>query len=145
MSDTRGGLLRRPKTEPGPRASFRQLLPYLAEHRGVLAIVIALSLLGAVASLVQPLLVSQVIGVVERGDPLGGLVVLLVALVLAAGIISGIQHYLLQRTGTNVVFSARRQLVRRMLRLPISEFDRRRTGDLVSRVGSDTTLLYAVI
>src|SRR5690606_31710998 len=41
--------------------------------------------------------------------------------------------------------SARRQLVRRMLRLPISEFDTRRTGDLVSRVGSDTTLLYAVI
>jgi ABC-type multidrug transport system fused ATPase/permease subunit len=32
-----------------------------------------------------------------------------------------------------------------MLRLPISEFDTRRTGDLVSRVGSDTTLLYAVI
>jgi ABC-type multidrug transport system fused ATPase/permease subunit len=43
------------------------------------------------------------------------------------------------------VLSARRQLVARMLRLPISEFDTRRTGDLVSRVGSDTTLLYAVI
>ena len=43
------------------------------------------------------------------------------------------------------MLSARRQLVRRMLRLPISEFDTRRTGDLVSRVGSDTTLLYAVI
>jgi len=43
------------------------------------------------------------------------------------------------------VLSARRQLVRRMLRLPIQEFDVRRTGDLVSRVGSDTTLLYAVI
>jgi len=32
-----------------------------------------------------------------------------------------------------------------MLRLPISEFDTRRTGDLVSRVGSDTTLLRAVL
>jgi ATP-binding cassette subfamily B protein len=32
-----------------------------------------------------------------------------------------------------------------MLRLPIREFDTRRTGDLVSRVGADTTLLYAVI
>src|SRR6185437_2347478 len=29
--------------------------------------------------------------------------------------------------------------------LPISEFDTRRTGDLVSRVGSDTTLLRAVL
>src|SRR5690606_23569583 len=41
--------------------------------------------------------------------------------------------------------SARRQLVRRMLWLPMSQFDTRRTGDLVSRVGADTTLLYAVI
>jgi ATP-binding cassette subfamily B protein len=32
-----------------------------------------------------------------------------------------------------------------LLNLPISEFDFRRTGDLVSRVGSDTTLLRAVL
>jgi len=131
--------------DDGPRASFRQLLPYLTEHRGILGVVILLSLIGAATSLVQPLLVSQVIGIVQKGGTLGGLVWLLVALVVVSALISGVQHYLLQRTGTSVVFSARRQLVRRMLRLPISEFDRRRTGDLVSRVGSDTTLLYAVI
>jgi len=131
--------------DDGPRASFRQLLPYLAEHRGVLTIVIALSLVGAGASLLQPLLVSQVIGLVQKGQSLGILVWALVGLVLAAALISGIQHYLLQRTGTSVVLSARRQLVQRMLRLPIAEFDQRRTGDLVSRVGSDSTLLYAVV
>ncbi|MGH3025580.1 MAG: ABC transporter ATP-binding protein, partial [Gaiellaceae bacterium] len=48
-------------------------------------------------------------------------------------------------TGEGVVLSSRRRLVGRMLRLPISEFDTRRTGDLVSRVGSDTTLLRAVL
>ena len=131
--------------DDGPRASFRQLLPYLTEHRGVLGVVIALSLVGAGASLLQPLLVSQVIGFVQKGQALGMLVWALVALVLASAVISGIQHYLLQRTGTSVVLSARRQLVQRMLRLPIAEFDQRRTGDLVSRVGSDSTLLYAVI
>jgi ABC-type multidrug transport system fused ATPase/permease subunit len=133
------------KKDDGPRASFRQLLPYLTEHRGILIVVVALSLAGAGASLAQPLLVSQVIGLVQSGGGLGNLVWLLVALVVISGLISGVQHYLLQRTGTSVVLSARRQLVRRMLRLPISEFDQRRTGDLVSRVGSDTTLLYAVI
>lgn len=129
----------------GPRGTFRQLLPYLAEHRPVLIAVVALSLAGAAASLAQPLLVSQVIGVVESGEPLGMLVWLLIGLVVAAGLLSGLQHYLLQRTGTSVVLSARRRLVGRMLRLPIAEFDQRRTGDLVSRVGADTTLLYAVI
>jgi ABC-type multidrug transport system fused ATPase/permease subunit len=138
----RGG---RSGDEAGPRAKFSQLLPYLSEHKPVLAVVIVLSILGAAASLVQPLLVSQVIALVQAGDPLGTLVWALVALVVASGLLNGFQHYLLQRTGTSVVLSARRQLVRRLLRLPISEYDTRRTGDLVSRVGSDTTLLYAVI
>ncbi len=111
----------------------------------MLAVVIVLSILAAAASLAQPVLVSQVITAVQAGDPLGMLVGTLVGLVVLFGILSGFQHYLLQRTGTSVVLSARRHLVRRLLRLPISEFDTRRTGDLVSRVGSDTTLLYAVI
>lgn len=147
MSDSPSGLLRRGRNDAddGPRASFRQLLPYILEHRGLLAAALALSLAGAGTALAQPLLAGQVVGIVEDGGALGWLVWLLVALLVFGAILSGVQHYLLQRIGTSVVFSARRTLVRRMLRLPIAEFDRRRTGDLVSRVGSDTTLLYAVI
>ncbi|TFD56171.1 ABC transporter ATP-binding protein [Cryobacterium sp. Hh7] len=129
----------------GPRAKFSQLLPYLFEHKKVLGVVIVLSVLGAAASLAQPLLVSQVITIVQAGDPLGSLVGVLIVLVVISGLISGYQHYLLQRTGEGVVLSSRRKLVGRLLRLPISEFDARRTGDLVSRVGSDTTLLRAVL
>lgn len=147
MSEPRRGILRRPGRagDDGPRASFRELIPYLLEHRGLLAIALMLSLAGAAASLAQPLLAGSVVGIVEGGGELGILVWLLIGLVVVGAILGGVQHYLLQRIGTSVVFSARRTLVRRMLRLPISEFDRRRTGDLVSRVGSDTTLLYAVI
>ena len=131
--------------DEGPRAKFSQLLPYLFEHKAVLSVVIVLSVLGAAASLAQPLLVSQVIDIVGKQQPLGGLVWLLVILVVVSALISGYQHYLLQRTGEGVVLSSRRRLVARMLNLPISEFDTRRTGDLVSRVGSDTTLLRAVL
>ncbi|MCU1441374.1 MAG: transporter ATP-binding protein [Rhodoglobus sp.] len=134
-----------PKPDDGPRARFRQLLPYLFEHKGVLSFVIVLSILGAAASLAQPLLVSQVISIVESGASLGGIVWLLIGLVVISGLISGYQHYLLQRTGEGVVLSSRKRLVARLLNLPISEFDTRRTGDLVSRVGSDTTLLRAVL
>ncbi|MGV8883900.1 MAG: ABC transporter ATP-binding protein [Rhodoglobus sp.] len=136
---------RRPAKDDGPRASFRQLLPYLLERRGILVAAIVLSVIGAATSLVQPLLVSQVIGVVEAGGALGMIVWALIALVVLTALINGVQHYLLQRMGTSVVYSARLSLVRRLLRLPIREFDTRRTGDLVSRVGADTTLLYAVI
>ncbi|GAA3875183.1 ABC transporter ATP-binding protein [Leifsonia kafniensis] len=136
---------RRGAEQVGPRASFKQLLPYLLEHKKVLSVVIVLSVIGAAASLAQPLLVSQVISIVQKGLPLGSLVWALIALVVISGVISGYQHYLLQRTGEGVVLSSRRRLVARMLHLPISEFDTRRTGDLVSRVGSDTTLLRAVL
>jgi ABC-type multidrug transport system fused ATPase/permease subunit len=129
----------------GPRASFKQLLPYLSEHKAVLSVVVVLSVLGAAASLAQPLLVSQVITLVEAGDPLDNIVTALVALVVISALISGYQHYLLQRTGEGVVLSSRKRLIGRMLNLPISQFDARRTGDLVSRVSSDTTLLRAVL
>lgn len=137
---------RRGRRSPeGPRASFRQLLPFLLEHKRTLVVVGVLSVLGAAATLAQPLLVGEVISRVQNTVPLGALVWLLVGFVVLSSVISGFQHYLLQRTGTAVVYSSRRRLIARILRLPISEFDARRTGDLVSRVGTDTTLLYAVL
>ncbi len=141
----RRGRSRRGKPDEGPRATFAQLLPYLFEHKRTLAVVIVLSILSAGASLVQPLLVGQVITRVQEGLDLGLLIWALVAFVILASLISGWQHYLLQRTGTAVVYSSRRRLIARILHLPISEFDARRTGDIVSRVGSDTTLLYAAL
>jgi ATP-binding cassette subfamily B protein len=129
----------------GPRATFRQLLPFLFEHKRTLIVVAVLSVIGAATSLVQPLLVGQVIEAVQSDTGIGILVWLLVGFVIASSVISGFQHYLLQRTGTAVVYSSRRKLIARILHLPTSEFDARRTGDLVSRVGTDTTLLYAVL
>ncbi|WP_334153098.1 ABC transporter ATP-binding protein [Microbacterium sp.] len=131
--------------QDGPRATFRQLLPFLFEHKRTLIVVAVLSVFGAATSLVQPLLVGQVIEAVQSEQTIGILVWLLVGFVIVSSIISGFQHYLLQRTGTAVVHSSRKQLIARILHLPTSEFDARRTGDLVSRVGTDTTLLYAVL
>ncbi|MFK4835622.1 ABC transporter ATP-binding protein, partial [Microbacterium sp. ZW T2_14] len=139
------GRARRGKPDDGPRASFSQLLPYLFEHKRTLAVVVVLSILSAGASLVQPLLVGEVITRVQANLDLGVLIWALVGFVLLSSLISGWQHYLLQRTGTAVVYSSRRRLIARILHLPISEFDARRTGDIVSRVGSDTTLLYAAL
>ena len=141
----RRGMNYRDTDDGSPRATFRQLMPFLLEHKRVLSLVILLSTAGALTTLAQPLVVSQVITVVETAQPLGNLVWVLVGLVVASAALSGFRHYLLQRTGEGVVLSSRKALVRRMLNLPVSEFDQRRTGDLVSRVGSDTTLLRAVL
>lgn len=148
MSSPRFGGFRRsegPAEPGGPKATFSQLVPYLLEHKKILAVVVVLSLLGAGASLAQPLLVAQVISSVQSGAELGWLVPALIALVIGGALLSSVRHYLLQRTGESVVLSSRRHLVARLLNLPISQFDARRTGDLVSRVGADSTMLRAVL
>jgi ATP-binding cassette subfamily B protein len=148
MSSPRFGGFRRggtPVDPSGPKATFGQLMPYLLEHKRILGVVIVLSLLGAAASLGQPLIVAQVISTVQAGTDLGWLVPALIALVIGSAILSSVRHYLLQRTGESVVLSSRRHLVARLLNLPISQFDARRTGDLVSRVGADSTMLRAVL
>jgi ATP-binding cassette subfamily B protein len=128
-----------------PKAKFSQLLPYLAQHKGALVLAAVLSVVGAAFSLAQPLLTGQVINAVQNGEPMGPVVGLLVALILVSGITGGFMYFVLTRTGEGVVLSARKHLADRLLRLPIKEYDNRRTGDLVSRVSSDTTLLRAAI
>ena len=129
----------------GPKAKFSQLTPYLLEHKSALVVAVILSLIGAVVSLAQPLVVGQVITAVQEGQDVGQLAAFLVVIIFAAGVASGLMYYVLAKAGEGVVLSARNKLAVRLLKLPILEYDLRRTGDLVSRVGSDTTLLRAVL
>ena len=131
--------------DSGPKAKFSQLTPYLLEHKGALGVAVILSLIGAVVSLAQPLVVGQIITSVQNGEDVGQLAGILVLIIFAAGVASGFMYYVLAKAGEGVVLSARNKLAVRLLKLPILEYDLRRTGDLVSRVGSDTTLLRAVL
>ena len=137
----RGG---RPE-ESGPKAKFSQLWPYLAQHKGQLWLAAGLSLVGAGLSLAQPLLTGQVINAVQNHGNAGAVVGLLVALILVSGFSGGYMYFVLTRIGEGVVLSSRKHLAERLLRLPIKEYDLRRTGDLVSRVSADTTLLRNVM
>jgi ABC-type multidrug transport system fused ATPase/permease subunit len=131
--------------DKGPKASFKTLLPYLANHKRPLSIAIVLSVFGAIVSLAQPLVVGQLITAVQNQQPTTMLVVALVGVVVGAAASSGFMRYLLAKAGEGIVRTARISLTDRLLRLPIVEYDRRRTGDLVSRTSSDTTLLRAVL
>src|SRR6185369_13301705 len=90
-------------------------------------------------------LVRTVLDAITARRPVAAAVGLLVALLLAGAALNGVRDYLLQRTAEGLVLTARRRLTGHLLRLPIAEYDKRRTGDLLSRVGADTTLLRAVV
>jgi ATP-binding cassette subfamily B protein len=117
----------------------------MAEHKKTLSIAVGLSIFGAVVSLAQPLVVGQLITAVQNQRPTSTLVLALVGVVLGAAASAGFMRYLLAKAGEGIVRTARISLATRLLRLPIVEYDLRRTGDLVSRTSSDTTLLRAVL
>lgn len=139
--------------EPGPgpatdrqhRVGLRDLAPYLAGQRRPLIAVAVLALVGSAAALAQPLLTRRVLQAVQGHRGVAGPVLAVVALVLGDALIDGVRRYLLQRSAEGVVLRARTTLAAHLLRLPVAEYDRRRTGDLLSRVGADTTLLRAVV
>jgi ABC-type multidrug transport system fused ATPase/permease subunit len=131
--------------EAAPPARLRELLPLLRPHRRPLVGAAVLSLVAAGGALAQPALVARVIEAVGAGRELLRAVGLLVLVLVAASALNAVQQYVLQRTAEGVVLSTRRTLADRLLRLPVAEYDRRRTGDLMSRVGADTTLLRATV
>jgi ATP-binding cassette subfamily B protein len=115
------------------------------DHKKALIVALVLSIFTSLLSLGQPLLMGQVISAVEKGKEFTNLAIGIVVLLVSAALINGFQFYLLYRTGEGVVLGTRMKLVSRLLRLPIKEYDRRRIGDLVSRVGADSTLLKSVL
>ncbi|MDW3846696.1 ABC transporter ATP-binding protein/permease [Micromonospora sp. BRA006-A] len=125
--------------------TFRSLTPYLRGRWGSVALAGLLSLLGAGLALGQPLLTRAVIELLSAGRGVTALVALLVVVLVSAAVVTAVRDLVLQRTGEHVVRETRRRLARHMLRLPIAEYDDRRLGDLLSRLGADTTLLRAVV
>ncbi|MGV9771189.1 ABC transporter ATP-binding protein [Streptosporangium sp. NPDC003464] len=125
-------------------ASWRLLLAYVRPHRRALLLGGVLSLVGSLAGLAMPLLAKVVIDAFGEQRSLVGPVLGLTAAVLLGAGVGALGRYVLERMGEGVVFSARQSLVGRMLRLRVSEVDRLKPGDLLSRVTSDTTLLRAV-
>jgi ATP-binding cassette subfamily B protein/ATP-binding cassette subfamily C protein len=111
----------------------------LGHHKASLTGAIIFSILGSLMGLAQPMLINQIID--QIGQPMGMLITLLVGLLVLSSVASGLEWYLLTRTAEAAVFATRRDLVSHLLRLPITSYDKHRTGDLVTRVGSDTTLV----
>ncbi|GHH67854.1 putative ABC transporter ATP-binding protein [Streptosporangium violaceochromogenes] len=125
-------------------ASWRLLFAYVQPHRRTLLLGGFLNLLSAFAGLAMPLLAKTVVDAFGEHRSLTGPVLGLTGAVLVGAAVGALGRYVLERMGETVVFSARRGLVGRILRLRVSEVDRLKPGDLLSRVTSDTTLLRGV-
>ncbi|WP_190108770.1 ABC transporter ATP-binding protein [Streptomyces cinnamoneus] len=111
-----------------------------AGHRPAIAVACALSLVASAMGLAQPLLARQVVDAAGHG-PVAWPLLLLAGLFVAEAVTGAVGRFLLERMGERVIRTLRHGLVAHLLRLDMREYGRHRSGDLISRVTADTTVI----
>ena len=127
--------------------ALRGLVPFIAPYRGMAALAGGALIVTATVSLILPLAVRQVIDGFNAADVTlldryFGLA-LLIAGVLALG--TGVRYYFVSRLGERVVADIRRALFDRVMGMSPAYFERIMTGEVLSRITTDTTLILSVI
>ncbi|HYR93637.1 MAG TPA: ABC transporter ATP-binding protein, partial [Methylomirabilota bacterium] len=135
--------------QPGKRPTlsmYRRLLRFVAPYRWNLLFAAVLLIISTALGLVWPQVVQRVLDTGLK-DPsfLDILVVGLVIVLLVRALVDGLRQYVMSYTGERVIFDLRMAIVRHIQSLSLSFFNARKTGDLMSHVTSDATVVHGVI
>ncbi|MEM7472182.1 MAG: ABC transporter transmembrane domain-containing protein [Pseudomonadota bacterium] len=142
-----------PDTSEAERASSRRigvlaaLWPFVKPYQALLVLALVALSLTAVVSLILPMAVRRVVdGFDTRNaellDQYFGAAIAIAAL-LALG--TGLRYYLVTRLGERVVADIRKEVFDRTIGMSPAFFERIMTGEVLSRITTDTTLLLSVI
>ncbi|MEC8630258.1 MAG: ABC transporter transmembrane domain-containing protein [Pseudomonadota bacterium] len=146
-------MARRPNTTLEERekskriGALRGLAPFLAPYRGMVFLAFCALVLTAGVSLMLPLAVRRVVDGFETEsvtllDDYFAAALAITAL-LALG--TGMRYYLVTRLGERVVADIRKAVFDRMIGMSPAFFERILTGEVLSRITTDTTLILSVI
>jgi ATP-binding cassette, subfamily B, bacterial len=136
------------KRDPSKRiGALRGLLPFMRPYRGMIALASAALVVTSAVSLTLPLAVRRVVD----GFTAGNMQILdqyfaaalVIAALLALG--TGVRYYYVTKLGERVVADIRRALFGRVISMSPAFFDRIMTGEVLSRITTDTTLILSVI
>ena len=78
-------------------------------------------------------------------DALRAILAVVVALYLAQGLFTYLQTFVMARVTQNIVYGLRRQVDEKLNRIPLSYFDGRSKGDILSRVVNDVDLVSSTL
>lgn len=127
--------------------SLRALGPFLAPYHLMLAAAGGALVLTAIVSLTLPLAVRRVVDGFESETAAlldqYFLAALGIATLLALG--TGLRYYLVTRLGERVVADIRKAVFDRMIGMSPAFYEKIMTGEVLSRITTDTTLLLSVI
>ncbi len=123
-----------------PGHALKRLLPYLLPFRGILIAVSGLIVLYTLLGLVGPYLMGVAIDRFIAQRQLTGLAWIsfgMLAVYLLANLFTALSSWLMADVSQRVLKTLRRDLFSHMQRLPVSFFDARPAGELMSRLTND--------
>ena len=132
--------LRSAEAKQATRRTLRLLRPY----RGRLILAAFLLVLTNGLGLLFPLVIDTLLNTIlgkHQSSLLNLIVVAFFVVLLLQAVLGAVQGYLVTSLGERLSFDLRTSLFRHLQRLPLSFFDSRRTGELMSRVTNDVTVL----
>ncbi|GAA4897753.1 ATP-binding cassette subfamily C protein [Stackebrandtia albiflava] len=132
----------------GPGETWRLLWGELRSHRAALVATLVVSVLAASAALVAPWMLGVLVDEVDRagtGADVWTVVGVLVVSAVAAAVLTGWSAVLLARLGNTVLARLRERVLEKTLRLPTATAERVGSGDLLSRVGDDVSVVSEAV
>jgi len=130
-----------------PVRSLKTLVPFLLRYRGRLALALGALGFAAAALLALPVTVRYVIDAgLSTEDPAGinRWFVILFAVAGAFGVAAAFRYYLVSWLGERVVADLRERVYRKVIRLDPAFFESTQTGEVLSRLTTDTTLIQSI-
>ena len=104
-----------------------------------------LALIETGASLWVPMLTKDLIDGLGSSSLDKGVILLLVVVLIGQAVFGGISYYMLGRSGHAVVARLRERLTDKLMSLPVPFYDKRQSGEMGSRVVSDTATLQSLV
>lgn len=147
-SDSSSAAAKRERKPVSPAALRRLLVPRVRPHFGRLALAGICLLLASAAGLAFPQLVRHLLDAAflkGNSSLLNRIALGLLLLFSLQAILNMVQVYLLTATAERVVAKLRTDLFAHLVRLSPAFFTERRTGELTSRLSSDTSVLQTVL
>jgi len=130
-------------------APLRAVLPFLRPYRGRIAIACVALVASSSATLVQPLFVRGLVNAqgltAVQAHALTGFYAAFIAAAAVLGVASATRFYTVTWLGERVVADIRKAVFDNVLGLSPQFFETTRTGEVLSRMTADTTLIQTVI
>ncbi len=138
-----------PQDRPKGRSlkPLRALLPFLRPHVGTLLLALGALLLAAAAMLALPVALRYLIDEgVAAGSPetINRYFIAFLAAAAVFGVFAALRFYLVTWLGERVVADLRQAVYGRVIRMDPAFFEVTRTGEVLSRLTADTTLVQSI-